>query len=53
MAANFDLEEFLMKEETGMIIGLGYEVHKHLGPGFLEIVYKDAFEYELQLNEIP
>lgn len=23
------------------------EVHNHLGPGFLEIVYKDAIEYEL------
>ncbi len=53
MSANFYLEEFPMKEETGMIIGLGNEVHKHLGPGCLEIVYKDAFEYELQLNEIP
>jgi GxxExxY protein len=53
MSANFDLEEFPMKEETGMLIGLGYEVHKHLGPGFLEIVYKDAYEYELQINEVP
>jgi GxxExxY protein len=52
MSTNFDLEDFPMKEETGMLIGLGYEVHKHLGPGFLEIVYKDAYEYELQLNEV-
>lgn len=28
------------------------EVHKNLGPGFLEIVYKDALEYELKQNNI-
>jgi GxxExxY protein len=53
MSTNFDLEDFPMQEETGMLIGLGYEVHKHLGPGFLEIVYKDAYAYELVLNEVP
>lgn len=29
------------------------EVHNNLGPGFLEIVYKDALEYELRLADIP
>jgi len=29
-------------------IGVGIEVHKELGAGFLEIVYKDALEYELR-----
>ncbi len=29
------------------------EVHKHLGRGFLEIVYKDALEYEFTLQNIP
>jgi len=29
------------------------EVHNNLGPGFLEIVYKDALEYELRLAGIP
>ncbi len=52
--ANFEVqEEYPLKEETGMLIGLGYEIQRHLGPGFLEIVYKDAYEYELQLNEVP
>lgn len=29
------------------------DVHNNLGAGFLEIVYKDALEYELQRNNIP
>lgn len=28
------------------------EIHRQLGKGFLEIVYKDAFEYELRLKGI-
>jgi len=29
------------------------EVHRNLGGGLLEIVYKDALEYEFRLNNIP
>ena len=29
------------------------EVHNNLGPGFLEIVYKDALEYEFKKANIP
>jgi GxxExxY protein len=43
---------FPLKDETDVIIGLGIEIHKVLGHGFLEIVYKDAFEYELAENDI-
>lgn len=39
-----------LKDETDKIIGLAIEVHKILGPGFLEIVYKDAMEMELRQN---
>ena len=28
------------------------EVHNNLGPGFLEIVYKDALEYEFKKANI-
>lgn len=41
-------EYFPLKNETYKIIGLAIEVHKTLGKGFLEIVYKDALELEFQ-----
>jgi GxxExxY protein len=36
--------DLIYKEESHKIIGLCFEVHNNLGPGFLEIVYKDALE---------
>ena len=45
--------DYPLQELTSKIIGLGVEIHKILGAGFLEIVYKDAFEYEFTLNQIP
>jgi len=47
------MEQYPLKMETGQIISAIYEVHKILGPGFLEIVYKDALEYEFKLRYIP
>ena len=47
------IEEFLYKEESYKIIGILFEVHKNLGKGFSEIVYKDAIEYEFKQNNIP
>jgi GxxExxY protein len=41
-------KNFPLKEETDLIIGIGIEIHKILGHGFLEIVYKDAYEYEFR-----
>ena len=38
--------EIIQKEESYKIIGICMDVHNNLGPGFLEIVYKDALEYE-------
>ena len=35
-----------------MVIGLAMKVHKTLKDGFLEAVYKDAFEIELRKSEI-
>jgi GxxExxY protein len=47
------MENFYLKEETYTIIGLCMEVHKILGKGHSEVVYKDALEYEFKLNSIP
>ena len=42
------MSNYLYEEDTYKIIGALIEVHKNLGKGFSEIVYKDAFEYELK-----
>ncbi len=39
--------------ESYKIIGVSMDVHNQLGPGFLEIVYKDALEYEFTQLGIP
>jgi GxxExxY protein len=40
------MTDLLFKQESYDIVGKCFEVHNNLGPGFLEIVYKDALEYE-------
>lgn len=41
------------ENETYKIIGICMEVHRNLGPGLLEIIYKDALEIEFKENNIP
>lgn len=48
MRKEIKIENFPLKEETDMVIGIGIEIHKILGHGFLEIVYKDAYEFEFR-----
>lgn len=45
--------DYLNKQLTFEIIGKCMEVHNNLGPGFLEIVYKEALEYEFKKASIP
>ena len=52
MSSSIRIKEFPIKEETDLIIGIGIEIHKALGCGFLEIVYKDAYEYEFRKRNI-
>jgi GxxExxY protein len=40
------------EQETYKIIGICMEVHRNLGPGLLEIIYKDALEIEFRENNI-
>ncbi|MCH7722096.1 MAG: GxxExxY protein [Bacteroidetes bacterium] len=47
------MTELIYKEEFYKIIGICMEVHRLLGRGFLEIIYKDALEYECKKNNIP
>jgi len=47
------MPEILFKEESYKIIGACFEVHKILGHGFKEVVYKDALELEFNRLGIP
>ncbi|UKT63852.1 GxxExxY protein [Pedobacter mucosus] len=43
MSTEIRQDYFPLKNETDQIINAAIEIHRHLGCGFLEIVYKDAF----------
>lgn len=46
----YNYKEYPLQDLTYQLIGIGMEIHRILGKGFLEVVYKDAFEYELRLR---
>jgi GxxExxY protein len=45
-------DNYPLQEETYQIIGICMEIHRILVKGLLEIVYKDALEYELKKKNI-
>src|ERR1035438_2905693 len=45
--------EPIYKEESFKIIGCCMEVHRELGKGHDEVIYKDALEIEFQRQGIP
>jgi len=44
--------DLIYKDEFYKILGICMEVHRNLGNGFLEIVYKDALEFEFKKAKI-
>ena len=50
---NYSKHEYPLQKESYQIIGICMEVHRILGKGLLEIVYKDAIEYEVKKKKIP
>ena len=46
-------DKYPYQKECYEIIGICMEIHRILGKGFLEIVYKDAIEYEFNCKNIP
>src|SRR5688572_15948784 len=45
--------ELILKDGSYKIIGICMEVHRELGMGFREAVYKEAIELEFMQNNIP
>jgi GxxExxY protein len=47
------MSELLYKAEVFNLVGLCMEIHRELGKGHTEVVYKDALVVELQRARIP
>lgn len=43
----------ILKDESYRLVGICMEVHRELGMGFKEAVYKDALEVEFKIQGIP
>ena len=49
---NFLVDKYPLQDESYQTIDISMEIHNILGNGMLEIVYKDALEYEFKKNNI-
>jgi len=47
------MNELLYEEEVFQLIGFCMEIHRELGKGYDEIIYKDAFAVALSRAGIP
>ena len=47
------MAELLYREETHRLIGLCMEIHRELGKGHDEVIYKDALVVELSRASLP
>ncbi len=46
------MSELILKEEVYAVVGAAIEVHRELGPGFLESIYQEAMEMELSARNV-
>ena len=46
------MSALIYKEQSFKIIGLCMEVHRHLGKGHSEAIYKDALQFEFSGNQV-
>jgi len=46
------MANIIFKDESYLLMGICMEVHKELGMGFKEVLYKDAIEIELKERKI-
>ena len=47
------MSELILKDEVYAVVGAAIDVHRELGPGFLESIYQEAMEIELKTKSIP